>query len=260
MTLDGCYVGENINGPSLQMVGGNVQVDGGALYYGYTTSSIGCQCNGGFVEVTGGCSLNAQTNGGFRYLAVGAGGKVRFANVKASTPLGGDQYMIGDPLDYGPAMPVFAKKLGRLMTSAAYGGGARTELISGNDITTTCTTNGGMYIDALLTQTSPDWRLGEKCYQVTTYISNADFSVRLTTAAITAGLAIGTMPNSGGAIWTYINMNATLTGSAFDRLEFYRDTCVASPATFLKVIENVTADSRMVGARADSNFSQLYKC
>jgi hypothetical protein len=264
-TFLSCYMGENLEGPALQAEGGAVEVLGGVMFFGHTTSTIGVKTNGGKTRVMG-ARLNGQTNGSLRYLMDGSGGlgTVQFLEVLGNMIISGDQTVAGNPLDYGPPGVVFGKRLGRNWTASG-NNATVTPVVAGNQINVACSAAPGplptMTVTNLLTQVRPEWREGEKLYLIIVYQSNAAFNVRLSGGALGASptVIIGTMPSTGGATTTYIKFDLTIPtpGLNYDRIEVYRDNVAVGES--ISIIESFVADSRMLDP-GTSNVGNLYKC
>jgi hypothetical protein len=261
-SFDGCYLGENLGGVTMICRSGTISVNGGAMFFGSTVNSYLFAPVGGKVTVTG-AKINGQTFGATALLnSTNIGGKWSLRDCLSAMSVVGDQVLLGDVLDYGPPGLVFSKRLGRNLTSAA-NNATRTELFSGNAITCTCATAPGptpnITVTATLTGTPPEWRVGENLYLVVVYLSNAAFVARFSASAFGGAptATIGTMPNTGSLVRTYVKLDGIIASAAYDRIEFYRDNCL--PGEFIKIEEVFIADSRMLNKGVGS-VGNLFKC
>ncbi|MFD0715408.1 glycosyl hydrolase family 28-related protein [Paenibacillus sp. GCM10027626] len=254
-----CYIGEGIDKEIFRMKGGLVSVDGGIFFYGKTADSFGFWLDGGTITVAG-AKIAPQTYFGFQTLTKYNGGKVSFSRVSGATPVGGDQVMAGDPLDYGPAYPVFAERLGKSYTANS-SNATITNTVAANGRKVTCTAPLGVnpVISLYSPLVSTAWRDGEEVYLVVNYASNKTVKVGLfgeTMGAAPARL-LGYMPNSSGLNQTYVKFDSTFNAGGYTVLEFYVDS--AQAGDYIQINEVFLADSRMV-AKGRGNFGNLYKC
>lgn len=106
--------------------------------------------------------------------------------------------------------------------------------------------------------TDMQWRDGEPWAVVVTYSSNADFNVRVASAAGGPGSVIGTLPASGGAIRTGVLYSKTAVRTTATIFEIFRDGTVATGHS-LTLMDISFGDSRAMGKDFGGSFGNLYK-
>lgn len=254
------YLGENISGPIFTVVGGVVSVNGGTLFFGHTTNSYGVAGTGGRVIFNGASLSNQSLN--LDRLVSSNGVKASFINVDGNTAVGGDTALLGDALDYGPAAKVFAPRYGKNYTKVEYNN-TISETTSGKSKTFTVASVTGspsiLTVNANLIDRD-QWMDGEGAYLVVVYSSNAIFRARLAGGIVgTAPLKIlGDLPSTGGVTKTYVKLDGTLDGAAYNILELYNDNAVSG--TYITLHEVFLSDNAMLNKTGSSSFSKLHKC
>lgn len=258
-SFQACYIGEGMDKEIFRMKNGNVSITGGILFYGKTADSFGLWLDGGKIAVEG-TKIAPQTHFGFYHLVRSNGGKASFSRVSGGTPVGGDQVMVGDPLDYGPSYPIFAERLGKAYTANS-SNTTITNVVVDNGRKVTCITPTGP--NAVISLYSPlssmSWRDGEEVYMVVNYASNKTVKVGLFGGTMGAAPSrlLGFMPGSAGLNQTYVKFDSTFAAGAYSVFEFYVDG--AQAGDYIHIHEAYLADSRMVG-KGPGNFGNLYKC
>lgn len=259
MTLDCCYLGENLEAAVMQVYSGTVKVNGGVLFYGYTAATYLAYMSGG-VLVIDGATINGQGNASLGNLAVGAGGKLAIRNCTCNFPLGGSNTLAGDVLLSLNDKQVFAPRYG--LDYTGYGIRASvSDIINGNDRTVAATTVPGPspVIGFRAPLYNNHWRQGEPLALIVTYASNVDFTVRVAQVAEGEGVVIGTLPATGGAINTAVIYTTLAPArSPYTLLEIYRDVIVAQGHTL--TLRSVTlGDSVGVGLGFGGVAGNIYK-
>lgn len=277
----GCYLGENI--PGVVMTNsGHVEIDGGVVFFGFghedavggQAAVIGTrafQLTGGQVTVSG-TGLYAQAAGaGFANLVktdTADIGRIKFSDMRAAFPVGGDQTIDGDPLDYGPAASVFAPRLGRLFQPVFFNATGTSATGAGNDtnartVTYTASTGAGPIIGLNATLASTAWRQGEPLYLVLVYEATLPLDVRLSAGAfgVSPTVSLGAPPATSGGKKTYVKVDVPATGSAVTTLEILMPLGIATAGS-LTVYEAFLADSSIVDAfdPSDGTLRNLFKC
>jgi len=254
-----CYIGESMDKEIFRIKSGLVSIVGGILFYGKTADSFGLWLDGGKIAVEG-TKIAPQNYFGFYYLVRANGGKASFSRVSGATPVGGDQVMVGDPLDYGPAYPVFAERLGKAYTANS-SNTTITNAVVANGRKVTCIAPTGLnpVISLYSPLSSTSWRDGEEVYLVVNYASNKTVKVGLFGGTMGAAPSrlLGFMPGSDGLNQTYVKFDSTFAAGAYTVLEFYMDG--AQAGDYIHIHEAYLADSRMVN-KGTANFGNLYKC
>ena len=254
-----CYLGENINGTVFQVQAGNIEIYGGAVFYGHTTASILATGNGGktlFKKVR----VNGQTNSGFAYVMSGsASNTIRFEYCSGSTPSGGNQTIVGDVLDYGAQGLVFAPRLGKSYSSAGNNVTVSNGTVA-NELTATATAAPGptplisVYASTIL---PAQWLSGSPAYLVVTYASSKAVNVYLSTGVFGGNSNIGGLPATSGIKTTYIKLDYNLPTTAYAVLEFILQSVAVSD--YLTIYDVTFSDNRMLN-KGQYNFGNLYKC
>lgn len=262
VTLDCCYIGENIDSYVLIPRGGIITLTGGTAFFGHTTNSYLIAPVGGRTIISG-AQVSGQTYGSTDYLCSShTGGVWSLRDCQSAIFVSGDRVLLENTLDYGPPGIVFAHRLGRAMTGSG-NNATVTPVVFGNQLTVACATAPGptpnMTITNMLDQTRPEWREGEPLYLVVVYQSNAAFNVRLSGGALGGAPTqiVGVMPATGGQTRTYVKLDAAVPAGNFDRVEFYRDGVAVGES--LTMVECFVADSRML-AKGAGVLGNLYKC
>lgn len=259
MTLDCCYLGENLEAAVIQVYSGTVKINGGVLFYGHTEATYLAYMSGG-VLIVDGATINGQGNASLGNLAVGAGGKMAIRNCTCNFPLGGNSTIAGDVLLSLNDKQVFAPRYGLDYT----GFGVRasvSDIINGNDRTVAATTVPGPspVIGFRAPLYTNHWRQGEPLALIVTYASNADFKVRVAQVVEGDGVVIGTLPPTGGAISTAVIYTTMAPArNPYTILEVYRDGVVAQGHTL--TLRSVTlGDSVGVGLEFGGVAGNIYK-
>ena len=259
-SFDDCYIGENITGTVMQVQAGNISVSGGTLFYGYASATFGIVTNGGktrFDKVR----IAGQTNPGFYFLVAGANpSSVKFIDCGGYTPVGGDQYMTGDFLDYGPQGTVYAERLGKNWSG------------QGNNVTFSSVVSGNQQTFTVLTAPGPTpllgakstlvnnskWQDGGSAYLVVVYSSSKACDLKLSAVGFGGAPSkfLGALPAAAGTR-TYIKLDQTLDAGAYSLLELVQTSSVVGDS--LTVMECFLSDARMLNKGA-AGFGNLYKC
>lgn len=261
-TFDTCYMGENIEGEVLRMVGGNVLITGGVLFFGYTLTSYGINClNAGAKCRFKSVRVNGQTNGGFATLITAPAtlnlNVVSFQECTANMLTGGNQTIPGDPLDYGPAALCFTRRSGR-----AYS-------VSNNNVTTSISSVNNEVKATVLTAPGPSplvsintttnnleqCRAGEMACLVIVYASTKPVNFYLSNAAFGGNYLLVSAPATAGAITTAIKVDIALPTTAYGVFEgVLQNAAVGDTFT---LYEAFFADARFLDK--GSSFGNLYK-
>ena len=260
VTLNTCYIGENIDGPVLQVQRGSVWVNGGVLFFGHTAGSFGVLTNGGKTLLCK-VGINGQIVSSLGTLLSGtAANSVRFEDCAGNTQIGGGPVINGDLLDYGPQGTVYAKRLGKSFTANSLNA-TKTTAIAGNAQTVTCASvTGAPGIISLQCplNNNADWRDGEAMYLVMVYESNKGVSVKL------SGSSFGGAPNatiamapSTDQVKTLVKLDGVMPKGAYNIVEIYNDG--AAVGDYIKLYEFFLADARTLNKGA-ANWGNLYKC
>lgn len=264
----GCYMGENLNGSSFYVDGGNILVDSGVVFFGHTTNSFAVTGAGGFVTFRN-CKVSGQTNSGVFYLM--SGGLENFykwEDCTFSVTTGGTPVISGDRLDYGPPATVFAQRLGKNFTDTANSTTKSTMLTgaSSNGRRVTCLSVTGVTPIIGLQCNLIDnaqWVDNEGLYFVMVYKASTVGTLRVQLSGGSFGIApftaIVDLPNSASTA-TIIKLDQTLANSAYTILEFLAINCAAND--YIEIEECYLADNRMLqkNIAAGVNFRNLYKC
>lgn len=259
MTLDCCYLGENLEGVCLLIYSGLVKINGGVLFFGHTTNTKLSRMEGGTLIIDG-ALVNGQTHSNTSMLTESVGGKMALRNCQFNFPLGGSTSLIGDALLSLNDKEVFAPRLGVDYSSYAIRG-TITDTPSGNNRTITVESVQGpepIIIGLRAPLISNRWRAGEPWIVVVTYSSNVAFNVRVAVTEAGSGTVIGTLPETGGAERTVVLCTTTATRNNEGFLEIYRDSVLAPGHTF--TLGSISfGDSRALGTEFGGNGGNLYK-
>lgn len=258
LTLNCCYLGENLEGSVLQIYSGIVRITGGTCFFGHTANTYLAYMSGGTL-IADGVVINGQTHASIPLLAASAGGKVAFRNCQFNFPLGGSATMAGDVLLALNDKKVFAPRLGIDYTGYGYNATV-TDTTSGSARTITALTVPGPspIIGCRGTLTDMQWRDGEPWAVVVTYSSNIDLSLRVASEPLGSGTVIGVLPTTGGAVRTAVLYTTTATRTTATVLEIYRDTTVAVGHSFT-LYDVSFGDSRALGTDFGGNGGNIYK-
>lgn len=208
-TFVGCYIGEGLKSSVFEVSAGNIRVVSRTIFFGFTVNTLLVNLTGGKV-VFEGCAIQGQTNAAISTLADGSSGGFALKECAVSIPTGGNPTFPGNLLLSAGIQKVFAPRLG--VDYLGFGINATVnDVASGNNRTVTAVTVPGPtpVIGLRANLTDMQWRDGEPWAVVVTYSSNADFNVRVASAAGGAGTVIGTLPASGGAVRTGVLYSKT---------------------------------------------------
>lgn len=261
----GCYMGENLGGPAFFVEAGNILVSAGVVYFGYTTGSFAVTGSGGQVLFDK-CTVNGQTYGSISYLMSGGlKNYYKWQNCNFGIALGGNPYMSGDRLDYGPPAIVFAQRLGKNYTPS-YNNATGTVTFPGNGQRVTCATAPGPtpIIGLQCSLINPTQAMvGEKLYLVLVYklatVSGTP-DIRLSGSPLGGAptVVLGTPPASA-SVATYFKLDSSFPSGAFNVLEFQIINC--SVGDYLEIQECFLADNRMLQQiTGTTEMTNLYKC
>jgi len=261
-SFNGCYFGENgATKEAITLRGGNVMVDGGTLFVGFSATTYGVKPLGGRA-VFRGPKINGQTFAGIDMLIGGTtNGKVAFYDVAGGLIVSGNKVFDGDPLDYGPQGVVYCKRLGKSFTNYVVAATASTALVGNNARSVTCLTAPGPSPFVGLSTPlvgNADWRDGELLSLILVYSSNTALEVRLS-GAVGAGApssSVGNPPATGGAIKTFVKLDFAAASTAWTLLELYKFSGVAGDTFTL--YECILSDSRTLN-KLTSQFGNLSK-
>lgn len=259
-TFNGCYLGENISGSVFDIRSGVVSVNSGVFYWGFASGINAIVAAGGRITLND-VEMNAQTYGSIGNLAVGTGGKVAFMRCSGNAPVGGNNIMAGDVLNYGPApsSSFTAEKLGAFMGVGRLNA-TTTNNVSGYAQTVTCAsvTSSPALISLTTTLSSKSWMYGKNYYFVIVYSSNIAIKCSLSATAFggAPSKTLIDLPSSGGAIKTAVVLNILTDASAYTLLEVVGQSAVVG-STFT-VYECLLSDYRMSDTTL-GNFSNIYK-
>lgn len=259
----GCYMGENLNGPTFFVDGGNILVSAGVVYFGHTTASFAVTGGGGRVLFDK-CKVNGQTAGSISYLMSGGlKNYYKWQDCDFGMGVGGDPYMSGDRLDYGPPAIVFAQRLGKNYT-ATNSNTTITDTLVGNGRRVTCASVTGsppvIGLQCNLINNS-QWVDGQKLYLVLVYKASTVGTIDLKLSGSSFGgvptIQLGSPPQSA-SVATYFKLDATASNAAYVILELLAVNCAAND--YLEIQECFLADNRMLQQSATADVRNLYKC
>lgn len=264
----GCYMGENLNGPSFFVDGGNILVDSGVVFFGHTTNSFAVTGGGGFVTFRN-CKVSGQTNSGIYYLMSGGlQNYYKWEDCTFGVVTGGTPVISGDRLDYGPTATVFAQRLGKNYTATSNNTTTSTTLTgaSNNGRRVTCLTAPGpspiIGLQCSLINNS-QWLDNEGLYFVMVYKASTVGTLRVQLSGGSFGIAplttIVDLPNSTSTA-TIIKLDQSLSNAAYTILEFLAIGCAAND--YVEIEECYLADNRMMQANSGLGVAlrNLYKC
>jgi len=260
----GCYMGENLNGPSYSVDAGNILVSAGAVFFGHTTSSYAVTGNGGHIEFNK-CNVIGQTNGSLTYLM--SGGLVNYykwTDCAMNLIIGGDQYMTGDRLDYGPPAVVFAQRLGKNYTATNSNTTITNALAGNNGRRVTCASvTGATPIIGLQCNliNNSQWLDGDNLYLVLVHKASTVGTLELKLSGSSFGGSPSTLlgvPPESASIVTYFKLDVNASNAAYVILEFLAVNCAAND--YIEIQECFLADNRMLQNSATSAVTNLYKC
>ncbi|HDW1379477.1 glycosyl hydrolase family 28-related protein [Enterobacter asburiae] len=257
-TFVGCYIGEGLKSSAFEVSAGNIRVVGGTMFFGFTVNTLLVYLTGGKV-VFEGCAIQGQTYASISTLAAGSAGGFALKECAVSIPTGGNPTFSGNLLLNAGIQKVFAPRLG--VDYVGFGINATVnDVVSGNSRTVTALTVPGPtpVIGLRANLTDMQWRDGEPWAVVVTYSSNADFNVRVASAAGGPGSVIGTLPASGGAIRTGVLYSKTAVRTTATIFEIFRDGTVATGHS-LTLMDISFGDSRAMGKDFGGSFGNLYK-
>ncbi|WP_432445913.1 glycosyl hydrolase family 28-related protein [Enterobacter asburiae] len=257
-TFVGCYIGEGLKSSVFEVSAGNIRVVGGTMFFGFTVNTLLVYLTGGKV-VFEGCAIQGQTYASISTLAAGSAGGFALKECAVSIPTGGNPTFSGNLLLNAGIQKVFAPRLG--VDYVGFGINATVnDVVSGNSRTVTALTVPGPtpVIGLRANLTDMQWRDGEPWAVVVTYSSNADFNVRVASAAGGPGSVIGTLPASGGAIRTGVLYSKTAVRTTATIFEIFRDGTVATGHS-LTLMDISFGDSRAMGKDFGGSFGNLYK-
>lgn len=261
----GCYMGENLGGPAFFVEAGNILVSSGVVYFGHTTNSFAVTGSGGRVLFDK-CTVNGQTYGSLPYLMSGGlTNYYKWQNCNFGIGLGGDPYMSGDRLDYGPPAIVFAQRLGKNYTPS-YNNATGTVTTTAKGQRVTCATAPGPtpIIGLQCSLINPTQAIvGEKLYLVLVYklaTASGTPDIRLSGSPLGGAptVVLGTPPASA-SVATYFKLDSSFPSGAFNVLEFQIINC--GVGDYLEIQECFLADNRMLQQiTGTTEMTNLYKC
>ena len=194
------------------------------------------------------------------YSLGGAGGGLHlyFYDCPGAVTVGGNQYISGDPLDYGPQGNVFAPRLGRNYAGQVYNGTLSSSTTASAQTVTLATSTGSPCILGMSASTiNPStWRTGEPVYLLLVYRSTKPLNIYLSTGAFNGTTLMGSTPASSSTTFTYVKIDTPLPAS-LPLLEINQQSSVVGDT--MTIYECVLSDSRMLNA-GTASFSNLYKC
>lgn len=260
----GCYIGENISGASFYVDNGNILIESGVLFYGYTTNSFALTGTQGNVDVRN-ATVSGQTNGSVPYLMSGDGKNTyRFQDCDIFTATGGNPVVVGNVLDYGPQNQVFCERLGKNWTATTYNTTATSILANTNGRRNTCNSVTGATPIIGLQSTlvnNDQWLDGQNLYLILVYKASTvgTLSVKLSGGSfgVSPTVSLGTPPNAS-VITTYIKLDQTASNAAYTIIEFLAENCAAND--YIEIEECYLADNTMVQKNALADVRNLYKC
>lgn len=259
----GCYMGENLNGPAFFVDAGNILVSAGVVYFGHTVNSFAVTGSGGRVMFDK-CQVNGQTYGSLPYLMSGGlKNYYKWQNCQFGIGVGGNPYMTGDRLDYGPPAVVFAQRLGKNYT-ATNSNTTITDTLVGNGRRVTCASVTGspplIGLQCNLINNS-QWLDSQNLYVVLVYKASTVGTLDLKLSGSSFGgvptVLLGNPPQST-SIATYFKLDATASNAAYVILEFLAVNCAAND--YVEIQECFLADNRMLQKVTGTEFTNLYKC
>jgi len=260
----GCYMGENLNGPSFFVDGGNIVVDSGVVFFGYTTNSFAITGTQGNVVIRN-AKVSGQVYGSISQLIAGDGKNTyRFQDCDIGATTGGNQVVTGDILDYGPQNQVFCQRLGKNWTATTNNTTSTSALIGNNGRRNTCNTVIGatpiIGLQSTLVNNS-QWLDGQKLYLVIVYKASTvgTLDVKLSGSSFGGAptVSLGFPPNAS-VTTTYIKLDQTASNAAYTIIEFLAINCAAND--FIEIQECYLADNTMLQNNALADVRNLYKC
>lgn len=260
----GCYMGENLNGSTFFVVSGNILVDSGVVFFGHTDASYAVTGSGGRVLFNK-CKVNGQTFGSISYLMSGGlTNYYKWQDCDFSMGIGGNPYMSGDRLDYGPSAIVFAQRLGKNYTATNNNTTITDALANNNGRRVTCNSVTGVTpiigLECNLINNN-QWLDAQNLYVVLVYKANVSGTLELKLSGSSFGglptTLLGNPPNSA-SVATYFKLDATASNAAYVILELLAVNCLATD--YIEIQECFLADNRMLQKSATSNVRNLYKC
>jgi hypothetical protein len=257
-TFNGCYIGENLNAAVFEVYAGNIKVNGGTMFYGFTNVTNLAYMTGGSI-IFDSCNISGQNFATLNNIVNGTGGKFALKNSPCFVPVGGVTNFQGDLLANLENKQVFAPRLGVDYTEFGINTTVSTS-VSGNSRTVTALTVPGPtpVFGLRANLVNMQWRDGEKWAVVVTYSSNVSFNVRVAASAGGSGTVIGTLPATGGVLMTAVLYGTTAVRTTATLFELFRDGTVAAGHTF--TLNDVSfGDSRALGKDFGGNFANLYK-
>lgn len=258
-TFDGCYIGENLGGASFIVRSGNVRVNGGVMYFGFSQNTFMASMDGGNI-IFDGSIVNGQEFGSVSTLVFGNGGKAAFKGCQLNFPLGGTPVMVGDSLLALNDKEVFAPRLG--IDYTGYGLRATiSETVSGASKTLSVQSVQGpepIIVGLRAPLISNKWIPGQVWAMVVTYASNVDFVAAVAVSELGENTVIGSLPASGGGVRTAVLYTTSALRNNDSFIEIFRNDVLSAGHYF--TLHSVSfGDSRAAGIEFGSGAGNIYK-
>lgn len=232
--FNGCYLGEQMEGPIIEN-SGHVTINGGALFWGYNSDACLFRPLSGRVMVNG-AQLNGQTSGNLTTLFgltnaevdADANGHVGLRDVAIFASLS-PAPILGDVLDIVPGKS-YVPNYGQDYTAAAIGDTTVSTSSSGSSKTMTVTAIDADLADRKATMRcdiAPGWRKGKTVYFVLVYQSTKPVQIRLATSPFGSNYSMGEAPAASRKT-TYIIATSTPTPDTYPYLELTIDPAAVS--------------------------------
>jgi hypothetical protein len=260
----GCYMGENLNGPSFFVDNGNILVSSGIVFFGHTTNSYAVTGGGGFVEFNK-CQVAGQTFGSLSVLmAGGLKNYYKWTDCSMGITIGGNPVLSGDLLDYGSPAIVFAQRLGKNYTGTNNNTTITNVLAGDNGRRVTCASVTGatpvIGLQCSLINNS-QWTDGQPLYLVLVYKASTVGTLEVKLSGSSFGgapsLLLGA-PTNATSVATLIKLDINASNAAYTILEFLAVNCAAND--YIEIQECFLADNRMLQSSLGSAITNLYKC
>lgn len=260
----GCYMGENLNGPSFFVAAGNILVSSGVVFFGHTATSYAVTGSGGFVEFNK-CQVAGQTYGSLSVLmAGGLKNYYKWTNCSMGVTVGGNPVLSGDLLDYGSPAVVFAQRLGKNFTGTSSNTTITSALAGSNGRRVTCNTVTGspalIGLQCNLIDNN-QWVDGQPLYLVLVYKASTVGTLEVKLSGSSFGgapsLLLGS-PTNATSIATFIKLDAVASNAAYTIFEFLAVNCAAND--YIEIQECFLADNRMLQNSTGSTVTNLFKC
>lgn len=258
-TFDCCYIGENMHQSSILVRSGNVRVNGGVMFFGYTQGTYMAAMDGGTM-IFDGSIINGQQYAGIGLLASSTGGKVAFKNCQLNFPFGGSNIMAGDCLLSLNDKQVFAPRIGIDYSTYSLRATVIDSIVGTGRKLLVQSVQGPEPIAVGLRAPliSDMWMPGKPWALVVTYASNVDFNVRVAVSEMGDGTVIGTLAPTGGETRTAVIYTTNAIRYNHKFIEIYRDAVLAGGHE-ITLYSVSLGDSAALGSDFGGNAGNIYK-